>query len=115
MSWIVVKIERDFSAQRFRRTWRRHRIGSRRLDINPPARLQVRLVAVAPAIGEPHLFDPRHVKRSDPLPRRGSGVQADGAITPAVYLRYSIKGIPLRELGNPTIDSLSLTAKELAE
>ncbi len=58
---------------------------------------------------------PREVRRSDPLPRRGSGVQPDGGATPAIYLRYSIKNIPLRELPNPTIDSLPLTAKELAE
>ncbi len=58
---------------------------------------------------------PREARRSDPLPRRGSGVRADGGATPAIYLRYSIKGIPLNELPNPTIDSLSLTAKQLTE
>src|SRR5437763_1565119 len=58
---------------------------------------------------------PREAQRSDPLPRRGSGVRSDGGATPAIYLRYSIKGIPLNELPNPTIDSLPLTAKQLAE
>src|SRR5437763_3233347 len=57
---------------------------------------------------------PREAKRSDPLPRPGRGVQSDGAATPAIYLRYSIKGIPLNELPNPTIDSLPLAAEELA-
>jgi hypothetical protein len=58
---------------------------------------------------------PREVRRSDPLPRRGSGIESDGAVTLAIYLRYSIKGVPLREVPNPTIDSLRLTAKELAQ
>jgi hypothetical protein len=58
---------------------------------------------------------PREVSRSDPLPRRGRGVRSDGGATPAIYLRYSIKGIPLRELPNPTIDSLTLRAKQLDE
>src|SRR5207253_2780015 len=58
---------------------------------------------------------PRATRRSDPLPRRGSGVRSDGGVTAAIYLRYAIKGIPLRELPNPTIDSLPLTAKQLAE
>lgn len=58
---------------------------------------------------------PREVRRSDPLPRRGSGVQPDGGATAAIYLRYAIKGIPLRELPNPIIDSLPLTAKQLTE
>jgi hypothetical protein len=58
---------------------------------------------------------PRQVRRTDPLPLRGRGVQSDGGATAAIYLRYSIKGIPLRELPNPTIDSLPLAAKDLAE
>jgi hypothetical protein len=58
---------------------------------------------------------PRDTRRSDPLPRRGSGVQADGGVTLAIYLRYSIKNIPLRELPNPTIDSLSLTRQQVGE
>jgi hypothetical protein len=57
----------------------------------------------------------RDARRRDPLPRRGSGLHADGGATLAAYLRYAIKGIPLRELPNPTLDSLPLTAKELAE
>ncbi len=57
---------------------------------------------------------PREVRRSDPLPLRGSGVRPDGGATPAIYLRYTYKSIPLRELPNPTIDSLPLTAAELA-
>ena len=60
-------------------------------------------------------IEPRQAERADPLPQRGIGVQSDGGVTFAVYLRYSIKGIPLRELPNPTIDSLSLTAKEILE
>jgi hypothetical protein len=56
----------------------------------------------------------RTTQRFDPLPLRGSGLPADGSATLAIYLRYSIKGIPLRELPNPTIDSLTLTSKELA-
>jgi hypothetical protein len=58
---------------------------------------------------------PRDPRRSDPLPQRGHGVESDGTVTLAIYLRYSIKGIPLRELPNPTIDSLRLTPKELAD
>jgi hypothetical protein len=57
---------------------------------------------------------PRAAKRVDPLPYRGAGVQKDGSVTLAVYLRYSIKGVPLREVPNPTIDSLALTADEWA-
>jgi hypothetical protein len=55
---------------------------------------------------------PRQVKRVDPLPQRGSGFLKDGGVCLGVYLRYPIKGIPLRELPNPTIDSLFLTANE---
>lgn len=58
---------------------------------------------------------PRAVEPADPLPERGVGVRADGGICLAVFLRYSIKGIPLRELPNPTIDSLVLTAGEFRE
>jgi hypothetical protein len=58
---------------------------------------------------------PRAVKRTDPLSRRGRGILADGSASLAIYLRYAIQGIPLRELPNPTIDSLTLTGKELAE
>lgn len=57
---------------------------------------------------------PRQVRREDPLPLRGRGVRPDGGATPAIYLRLSIKNVPLREVPNPTIDSLPLTAPELA-
>jgi hypothetical protein len=57
---------------------------------------------------------PRDARRTDPLPQRGLGAQSDGSVTLAIYLRYSIKGVPLREVPNPTIDSVLLTAKELA-
>lgn len=57
---------------------------------------------------------PRSMQRTDPAPLRGCGVQSDGAVTMAIYLRYSIKGVPLKEVPNPTIDSLTLTAEELA-
>jgi hypothetical protein len=55
---------------------------------------------------------PRDFKRADPLPQRGVGVLRDGGVCLAVYLRFAIKGIPLRELPNPTIDSLVLTADD---
>src|SRR5436190_895462 len=55
---------------------------------------------------------PREVKRADPLPQRGIGIVKDGGVCLGVFLRYSIKNIPLRELPNPTIDSLILTADE---
>jgi hypothetical protein len=58
---------------------------------------------------------PRQVTPADPLPDRGVGFRADGSVCLAVFLRYPIKGIPLRELPNPTIDSLVLTAAELQE
>jgi hypothetical protein len=45
----------------------------------------------------------------DPLPHRGVGMLADGGVCLGVYLRYSIQGIPYRELPNPTIDSLILS------
>jgi hypothetical protein len=54
----------------------------------------------------------RHFHKVDPLPHRGVGYLKDGGVCLGVYLRYSIKGIPLRELPNPTIDSLVLTAEE---
>lgn len=58
---------------------------------------------------------PRDAQRGDPSPQRGNGLLADGGATLAIYLRYSIKGIPLRELPNPMIDSLTLTAKDLTK
>jgi hypothetical protein len=57
----------------------------------------------------------RAVKPADPLPERGLGLRADGSACLAIFLRYPIKGIPLRELPNPTIDSLVLTAAEFRE
>ena len=38
----------------------------------------------------------------------------DGGVCLGVYLRFAIKGIPLRELPNPTIDSLVLAKDEWA-
>jgi hypothetical protein len=58
---------------------------------------------------------PRAVEVADPLPNRGVGIRADGSTCLAVFLRYPIKGIPLRELPNPTIDSLVLTTEDLKE
>src|SRR5947209_17545643 len=58
---------------------------------------------------------PRAVEPADPLPERGVGLRTDGGVCPAVFLRYAVKNIPLRELPNPTIDSLVLTADELKE
>jgi hypothetical protein len=55
----------------------------------------------------------RTVPPADPLPDRGVGIRADGSACLAVFLRYPIKGIPLRELPNPTIDSLILAAADL--
>jgi hypothetical protein len=55
---------------------------------------------------------PREFRRADPLPQRGVGTLKDGGVCLGVYLRYAVKGIPLRELPNPTIDSLVLTAEE---
>ncbi len=64
------------------------------------------------AFGE---IKPRDVSRVDPLPFRGVGLHNDGSITLAIYLRNSIRGIPLRELPNPIVDSLTLSAAELGE
>jgi hypothetical protein len=55
---------------------------------------------------------PRAVEPLDPLPERGVGTRGDGGVCLAVLLRYAVKNIPLRELPNPTIDSLVLTADE---
>jgi hypothetical protein len=57
---------------------------------------------------------PRDATRVDPLPYRGKGVKDNGGVVLAIYLRYSIKNIPLKELPNPTIDSLPFTAEEWA-
>jgi hypothetical protein len=57
----------------------------------------------------------RTLTPADPLPDRGLGVRLDGSVRLAVFLRYPIRGIPLRELPNPTIDSLILTAAEFRE
>jgi hypothetical protein len=58
---------------------------------------------------------PRTATPADPLPERGAGLRADGGARLAIFLRYPIKGIPLRELPNPTIDSLILTAADFKE
>jgi hypothetical protein len=58
---------------------------------------------------------PRTARPADPLPGRGVGVGKDGGACLAVFLRYAITGIPLRELPNPIIDSLVLSAAELRE
>ena len=60
-------------------------------------------------------IEPRKAGPADPLPERGVGVRKDGSARLAVFLRYAIKGIPLRELPNPTIDSLVLTAEQFAK
>jgi hypothetical protein len=61
------------------------------------------------AVGE---IKPRDLKHVDPLPHRGIGVREDGSVVLALYLRFSIKGVPLREVPDPTIDSLPLSAAE---
>jgi hypothetical protein len=63
------------------------------------------------AFGE---IKPRAARWADPSPERGIGLRPDGGATLAIYLRHGIKGVPLREVPNPTIDSLPLTAAELA-
>lgn len=60
-------------------------------------------------------IEPRAAPPADPLPQRGVGTRQEGGVCLAVFLRYSIKGIPLRELPNPTIDSLTLTAQEFKD
>ena len=61
------------------------------------------------ALGE---VKPRDVKHVDPLPYRGTGVRDDGSVVLAIYLRFGIKGVPLREVPDPTIDSLTLSAAD---
>jgi hypothetical protein len=58
---------------------------------------------------------PRTVRPADPLPGRGVGLTKNGGACLAIFLRYAIKGIPLRELPNPTIDSLVLDAAEFRQ
>ncbi len=53
---------------------------------------------------------PRTIRPADPLPGRGVGHTKNGGACLAIFLRYSAKGIPRRELPNPTIDSLVLDA-----
>ena len=55
---------------------------------------------------------PREFRRVDPHPQRGVGILADGGVCLGLYVRYAIQGIPYRELPNPTIDSLVLTADD---
>jgi hypothetical protein len=57
----------------------------------------------------------RTLPPADPLPARGVGIRADGSACLAVFLRYPVKGIPLRELPNPTIDSLVLNAADFKD
>ena len=61
------------------------------------------------AFGEVKLRD---VKYFDPLPHRGTGVRDDGSVVLALYLRFGIKGVPLREVPDPTIDSLPISAAD---
>jgi hypothetical protein len=58
---------------------------------------------------------PRAARPTDPLPDRGVGLRKDGSACLAVFLRYSVKGVPLRELPNPTIDSLVLGADDFKQ
>jgi hypothetical protein len=73
------------------------------------------LADLAPGMKKFGPVAPRELRRADPLPRRGRGANEDGSATLAIYLRYTYKRIPLRELPNPTIDSLRLTAKEMVD
>jgi hypothetical protein len=55
---------------------------------------------------------PRKVVWRDPLPLRGRGVRPDGSITLAVSIRITAGGQPS---GPGAIDSINLSARELAE
>jgi len=63
------------------------------------------------AFGE---VNPRNAKHIDPLPHRGAGARDDGSVVLALYVRFGIKGVPLREVPDPTIDSIPLSAPEWA-
>jgi hypothetical protein len=70
------------------------------------------LADLKPGLKEFGAVKPRDVKHVDPLPHRGRGVLEDGGVVLAIYVRFSIKGVPLREVPDPTIDSLPLSAAE---
>jgi hypothetical protein len=53
---------------------------------------------------------PRNFKWVDPLPYRGRGVQPDGKITLAIYIRDLKNGIPV---GPGVVDSLTLSVEEM--
>jgi hypothetical protein len=63
------------------------------------------------AFGE---ITPRKVKAGEPFPQRGVGVQKDGSVTFAIYLRSNRDGGNPAGLGSLTLDSLTLSAKEWA-
>ena len=58
---------------------------------------------------------PRTVAPTDPLPERGVGMRAEGGVCLGVYLRIPIRNTPLRELPNPRIDSIILSAAEFSD
>jgi hypothetical protein len=55
---------------------------------------------------------PRSVKWQDPLPWHGAGVQPDGKVTMALYVRHLAHGTAI---GLPGVDSISFDAKEWAK
>ena len=57
---------------------------------------------------------PRRVKAQEPLPFPGAGVQKDGRVSLALYARGHYPGASRKELGTPTLDSVTLSAKEWA-
>jgi len=56
--------------------------------------------------------EPRKAKATDPLPNRGTGVQADGKLCLSVYFCILYNG---KRLAPPSIDSILLTPAELAQ
>jgi hypothetical protein len=56
-------------------------------------------------------MQPRSVKWQDPLPWRGVGVQPDGKVTMALYVRHAADG---KATGLPAVDSVTFDAKEWA-
>jgi hypothetical protein len=57
---------------------------------------------------------PRKAKAGEPWPQRGVGIQKDGSVTFAIYLRSNRDGGKREGLGPVTLDSLTLSAKEWA-
>jgi hypothetical protein len=57
---------------------------------------------------------PRQVTVTDPMPHRGLGIQTDGSVTLAIYLRTNRDGGKRESMGSLTLDSQSLSAKEWA-